>query len=500
MDFGVANEQELLNNLDAELWGKIFANRNYKNAVKYAPDDNDHRVKIFEKAVHSPEKWWSLFLAEMKVTDEKYILNSINAASCKAIDNSKNYAYAVKYADENFKPRLQNFINKRYSAESCWKLFLEELGAEDEESLLAAVNPIIFKEIVGNKNFDIARKSAEGKVNELAFTDASGAKHIVKNAELDKNFKERVDNFCDWLYSGEFWWKKFLKEYGVLDEKELFTGITPDKKHHIEQNACFLNAYKFASEEFKVRIKSFEKQLNTAEMWWNRFLCEYSIKDENSLLENFDHTQYAKIRKDINFIKSQKYCGQELKDKINAFEKGLVEKANFYNNANERWQRLLSEFGCGNAEDLKQLNKLICESENYKAALTLAEKSTDKALINFYKATERANNKYVMNLRANRRNKIIKRLTLFAIGVIPSLIAIIIGCAVFYEKMHVAMKVSMFLLMGIGIVYQFICLFLSDKNYGRQPIKAMQIQLLSFALFIGGYAALQFEGDAGDSD
>ncbi len=371
VEFDVTDEKEIYDRLDNELVNRIYDSRNYKSAEKYATEETQKRIEEFNAGLRDPRKWWKLFLADFNTSDSDYIVDNISKEVKSSIRQNVNYKNATEYADEEFKPVLENFKNEINSPRSYWKLFLQEFSVNHENELLDAITEDLREQIEKSVNYNTVLRKAEG------------------------DLKERVEKFRAAMYSGEVWWKRFLGDYGAKSGPELIMRADNKQLFDITENPYYKLAYSYASGDFATVINSFIGEVFSFKLWWNRFLEGLEVKSEDELLTDFKY-EYRNIP-DENpcYRRAKKYSDDEEKKRIAKFEEGLAEHVKYYEDAKSAWDKMKAEFGCKSDADLTGLYKSIKNSKNYAEAVATAEKSCAKGLYNNYVCFSKAQEKAV---------------------------------------------------------------------------------------------------------
>lgn len=311
IEYHVKSEEFILKDIDWQTAEKIENDRNFLNASKYADDILKERIKAFLGGLQDPKRWWNVFLAEMGVSDEKEILNTITAEKIDFVNRDRNYALAKKHAKEDFAARIATFEEGLYSAETNWTLFLQSHNVSHENELFESMTPETLLEIESNALYRTASREAQGELG------------------------ERLNTFALRLHSGEFWWEKFLKERNVSSSDEIVANMTPDTIEEVEGNALYQNAVKYATGEFGESLRAFRDELYSGERWWRRFLADFKVEDEQRLLAQITPEIAERIENNRDYRCACLYAEGEMRERVDRFGAQLV-------SAEVWWKALLS--------------------------------------------------------------------------------------------------------------------------------------------------------------
>lgn len=136
----------------------------------------------------------------------------------------------------------------------------------------------------------------------------------------DDILKTRIQKFMSAIESPKRWWDRFLKEMGVQDENEILLSISAEKIESVNNNRNFLLAKQYAaSGEFAGRINEFEKGLYSPETNWRLFLQSYNIRNESELLSRLTPEMLQNIEADILYRTATREAKDELKERLDAF-------------------------------------------------------------------------------------------------------------------------------------------------------------------------------------
>ncbi|MDE6274757.1 MAG: hypothetical protein K2L87_06910, partial [Clostridiales bacterium] len=268
LEFNARNTDELLKDIDWQTAEKIEGSSNFMHALRCADEKFKAEIDAFSSRLHDPARWWNLFLTEMGAADEAEILSGLDKHRLQRVEDSKNFHNADKYADGDFKARIEAFKHALYSAESYWKLFLQDFNAESEEGLLSLLDDGKFRLIESNAYYQKANARAEGEL------------------------RERIDRFNETVHSGEFWWGVYLRGMGAEHEQQLLDNFDVQRYQALSQNAAYQNAKAFADEAFSERIAAYEKAseerynaYRKAATAWVKLLNECNCKSDADLNE-----------------------------------------------------------------------------------------------------------------------------------------------------------------------------------------------------------------------
>lgn len=346
IDFKAKNESELIDRLDSTLSYQITNNKNFSLAVRFSQDKPPKgiiaRINAFVLKMRSPQKWWSLFLNEMGATEEKYILNSITSAKLVRIRQSKNYALANKYADDEIGARIAAFEEGLASPEVAYQLFLEKFKVTDEVQLVGKITAPLLGEIEKDESYQNLLKKSEGPL------------------------RDRIHQFTTQIHSGERWWKMFLRDMSAQDEEDLLSSLAVDDIEKVRTNANFCNAKKFAEGELKEKIDEFERTILSADYWWNCCMERYGGfgDDSDAVLELMNRKILKDLERDLDYAYAKENATGTLRATIMEFDRRLHSSALW-------WQRMLDDLGFASEEELlgnfnMKLYDRVLRSEYYE--------------------------------------------------------------------------------------------------------------------------------------
>lgn len=120
--------------------------------------------------------WWGLFLIEFKVSNEQELLDRLSTSYMNNILKSKNYRYALKYAehvDENSAKAIVNFNKTMQSNYIWWNHFLKEYEAETYSDFLNEIEVFkedvkFFENVCDNENLNNAMNFRNSNVGDTA--------------------------------------------------------------------------------------------------------------------------------------------------------------------------------------------------------------------------------------------------------------------------------------------------------------------------------------------
>lgn len=445
---GVKSEAEILERLDWKSVETITASRNYTNAQRYADEKLKERIGAFRAQMESPALWWGKFLGEMGVQNEQEILDTVTKQRIKEVKQSKNYKLAQKYADEAFSARIDAFEEGLKSPDTNFELFLQEFSVADERQLIDGITEQSLESIEASDLFRTADRGAQGALKERIdrfkgalysgetwwarlleeFNAGSDEKligemdpEILSRVERSDNyrnavkyasgaFKERLERFQDTVYAGDIWWDNFLAEFRIDDEEEIFEHIRPATLKQIQESPSFDLLSKYAKDASLTRLESFRSRLYSGELWWEAFLRESHVKEPAELLQDYDDALRRSILQNPYFVNAQKYASKEFSPTIVEFEELLSEHAKNYEAANKEWEEMLRSYKVKNVASLNSLREPISSNIHYMKAVEYAEcAEANKLAAKFRAAAETQESHVLENLREDDKNRRIEK-------------------------------------------------------------------------------------------
>ena len=274
---------------------------------------------------------------------------------------------AEQFLDDDDRKSAQNYFNMALdtdpqNAQAWWGLFLLEMGVKNESQIEKDVSQKKLDEIEKSRNYRNAKKYATGSI------------------------ANRVKTFENNLKSAKTLWQLFLQENEVKHEKEILNKITKNQKVVIDESANYRKACETAKGEFNSRIKDFQRQLNSFELWWSAFLHYFKWTNENDLFEKgFSITTAKKVHENKYFKQAQKNATGKDAERIDEFLQKIDEKSQISEKAIENINALCADYGASDVQQLATVHTdIIKNNVHYKNALDYAVQANDVELTELY--------------------------------------------------------------------------------------------------------------------
>lgn len=116
---------------------------------------------------------------ELGMRGENDILNRVTEQLIAQLHASENYANVKKYADGEYKAKIEKLENGFNSADTYWKLFLRAYNTNTEKRLLNTLTPEKANSILKNRYYRQAKAGASGDLCETIISFEREIKDIL---------------------------------------------------------------------------------------------------------------------------------------------------------------------------------------------------------------------------------------------------------------------------------------------------------------------------------
>ena len=179
----------------------------------------------------------------------------------------------------------------------------------------------------------------------------------------------------------EAWWGLFLLDMGVKGEQQIIKKINTETPDEIQANRNYHSAVKYAKGEMANRVEEFKNTVFGGEFWWSRFLHDFGyetgVEDFNAeTVKNYDILQTVRINDNLKLAK--KYASGTLAEKIAALEAQLQDKISqeflpYEKQLCNEWEKGKSKITSEKSASVAKAKKEIGEKEGKVVILQMQE-------------------------------------------------------------------------------------------------------------------------------
>ena len=397
VDYGIADD--IYFDLKGRGFKVFFSEREIKDAqgadyearILYALYSSECMLVVCTDDKYLQTPWvkneYTRFLSMIAAGNENKEHDSItivfDGKPIEKLHGRKGRIQGIDWNNKNAGEQIRNFVDKhspqgRERRAEAERKKQEEQRLREEEARRTREEQEKLRAELERQQREIAEKLSNIQNSAAATTGGASVQSLLMRAEqfLEDNDTESAEKYYNMVLDADpqnspAWWGLFLLEFKVKSGNSIIDALSYQKLDEIGRSRNYRNAVKYASGSMEEQIAFFENELHNPRRWWQLFLAEMGMGNEDAILRNVSVDVKRRISQSKNFANVKKYVNDDFAPTLKAFEAGL-------NSPESAWALFLEENGVKKESAI--LDKIAsCQSvvldtsQNYLTACRNAE-------------------------------------------------------------------------------------------------------------------------------